>query len=147
MRSVIQRVKKASVTVEHQITGKIEVGFLVFLGVEQGDSERDLAYVTKKVLGLRVFADANGKMNLSLKDIGGAVLVVSQFTLLGDVSQGNRPSFITAAAPAVANEMYEDFIARIRRAGVNVETGIFGADMQVTLTNDGPVTILIDSRS
>jgi D-tyrosyl-tRNA(Tyr) deacylase len=146
MRAVIQRVSQAQVTVDSEITGAISRGLLVLLGVGQGDSDIDLNYVVKKTVNLRVFEDEHGKMNLSVKDVGGKLLVVSQFTLLGDVTQGNRPSFISAAVPEVANQMYGSFVRLSREQGVEVETGVFRAHMQVQLVNDGPVTILIDSR-
>jgi len=146
MRAVIQRVSHAAVTVAGQTTGEIQQGLLVLLGVEANDTEQDLAYVLKKTLNLRIFDDPAGKMNLSLTEVAGKLLVVSQFTLLGDVRRGNRPSFIQAAQPSLANSMYQEFITRARHAGFEVETGIFQASMQVNLTNDGPVTILIDSH-
>ena len=119
---------------------------LVLLGVEKEDSDKDLDYTFNKTIGLRVFEDADGKMNQSLTDVGGELLVVSQFTLLGDVRRGKRPSFIEAAPPEIANQMYEQFVERGRNAGLKVETGVFQADMAVELINDGPVTILLDSR-
>ena len=146
MRAVIQRVTRASVTVESKIIGQISKGFLVLLGVEESDTERDMLYIAGKVLHLRIFEDDAGKMNRSLSDVGGALLVVSQFTLLGDARGGRRPSFITAARPEIAIPMYEALVARWRAQGVVVETGVFGADMAVSLVNDGPVTILLDSR-
>lgn len=146
MRAVIQRVSQSRVLVQDEIVGQIERGLLVLLGVEQGDTVSDLDYLVKKTLNLRVFEDSDGKMNLALRDVEGQLLVVSQFTLLGDVRQGNRPSFIQAAPPTQANEMYEQFVAKVRTAGVVVQTGVFRANMQVQLTNDGPVTIIIDSR-
>jgi D-tyrosyl-tRNA(Tyr) deacylase len=146
MRAVIQRVKEASVTVEGRETGRIGVGFLVLLGVEQGDGKADLDYICGKIAGLRVFTDAADKMNLSLADVGGAVLLVSQFTLCGDARHGRRPSFTDAAPPEAANAYYEQAVERLRGMGLPVETGQFQADMQVALVNDGPVTILLDSR-
>lgn len=146
MRAVIQRVKEASVTVEGLETGRIGVGFLVLLGVEQGDGKGDLDYICGKIAGLRVFTDAADKMNLSLADVGGAVLLVSQFTLCGDARHGRRPSFTDAAPPDRANAYYEEAVERLRALGLPVETGQFQADMQVALVNDGPVTILLDSR-
>jgi len=146
MRAVIQRVTQASVTVESKIIGQIGKGFLVLLGVEESDTEKDQFYIADKTLHLRVFEDDAGKMNRSLLDVGGALLVVSQFTLLGDARTGRRPSFITAARPEIAVPMYEALVARWRAQGVVVETGVFGADMAVSLVNDGPVTILLDSR-
>ena len=146
MRAVIQRVSSASVTVDNQITGQIKNGLLVLLGVGQGDTLADLDYVFQKTIGLRVFEDAARKMNLSLTDVGGQLLVVSQFTLYGDVRKGKRPGFGAAAPPEQANEMYEAFLQRAREKDLHVQTGVFQADMQVTLVNDGPVTILLDSK-
>mgnify|MGYP001451727152 CR=1 FL=1 len=146
MRAVVQRVKNASVEVDNQIVGQIEKGLLVFLGVGQGDDEKDLDYLVDKVLGLRIFQDENDKMNLSVKDISGQVLVISQFTLYGDVRKGKRPSFTSSADPKMAKEEYEAFIKKINEKNISVESGIFGADMKVNLINDGPVTILIDSK-
>lgn len=145
MRAVIQRVSQASVTVEGEITGQIERGFLVLLGVGNDDTEDDAAYLAGKVVGLRVFEDADGKMNLSLADVGGAMLVVSQFTLYGDARKGRRPSFIEAARPEKANQLYESFCAEVRGQGIHVETGRFQKHMDVALVNDGPVTLLLDS--
>lgn len=146
MRAVIQRVKRASVTVEDRVTGSIGQGFLVLLGVEQGDGEADLAYICSKIAGLRVFTDEADKMNLALSEVGGAVLLVSQFTLCGDARHGRRPSFAGAAAPDVARAAYEAAVQALRDRGLTVETGEFQADMQVELVNDGPVTILLDSH-
>lgn len=146
MRAVIQRVKSASVSVDGAITGQVGTGFLIYLGVQTEDTSADLEYITKKVLGLRVFSDADDKMNLSIKDVGGGALVVSQFTLLGDVRRGTRPSFSAAAEPSVANELYTAFISRLKEAGIMTECGVFGADMAVSSINDGPVTVLLDSR-
>ncbi len=145
MRAVIQRVSQASVTVEGEITGQIERGFLVLLGVGTDDTEDDAAYLAGKAVGLRVFEDADGKMNLSLADVGGAMLVVSQFTLYGDARKGRRPSFIEAARPEKANQLYESFCAEVRGQGIRVETGRFQKHMDVALVNDGPVTLLLDS--
>lgn len=145
MRAVVQRVSEASVRIEGEITGKIGRGFLILLGVTQGDTPELCSYLAEKCAGLRIFTDDNGKMNLSLKDVGGEVLVVSQFTLYGDCSKGKRPSFIAAAKPDLAIPMYERFIAELMDQGLHVETGRFGADMQVSLINDGPVTILLDT--
>lgn len=145
MRAVVQLVNHASVTVEGELTGKIDKGLLVFLGVAEGDTQKDLQYIIDKVVGLRIFEDAEGKMNLSVKDVGGAILAVSQFTLYGDCRHGKRPSFTTAAKPEAANEVYEQFVAGCQSAGVPVETGRFRTHMLVDLENDGPVTILLDS--
>ena len=146
MRAVIQRVERASVSVEGEIRGQIGAGFLVLIGVEEGDGDADFKYIADKVPNLRVFEDDQGKMNRSLMDVGGEVLAVSQFTLLGDARGGRRPSFIAAARPETADPMYERLVAEWRARGIRVETGVFGAHMKVALVNDGPVTILLDSR-
>lgn len=146
MRAVIQRVSRASVTVDGSVVGKIGKGLLVLLGVATGDDEAAADYLAGKVAGLRVFEDENGNMNLALADVGGEVLVVSQFTLYGDMRRGKRPSFDRAARPEEAKRLYEYFVERIRAAGVKCETGVFQAMMDVELVNDGPVTILIDSE-
>ena len=145
MRAVIQRVSRASVTVDGKVTGAIERGLLVLLGVGQVDSERDAEYLAEKIAGLRIFEDENEKMNLSVLDVGGAVLAVSQFTLYGDVRKGKRPSFDAAARPERAKELYDYFVARVRAKGLRCETGVFQAMMRVELVNEGPVTILLDS--
>ncbi|MHC4879206.1 MAG: D-aminoacyl-tRNA deacylase, partial [Planctomycetota bacterium] len=139
MRAVIQRVSEASVTVEDEITGQIGRGFLVLLGVGTDDTENDAVYLAGKAAGLRVFEDEDGKMNLSLADIDGAMLVVSQFTLYGDARKGRRPSFVDAARPEKANQLYESFCAEVRGQGIRVETGRFQKHMDVALVNDGPV--------
>ena len=146
MRAVVQRVSSARVTVEGRVTGAIERGLLVLLGAGSGDGPADLAYVVDKIVNLRIFADDAGKMNRSVLDIGGAVLVVSQFTLLGDARKGRRPSFIDAAAPEEAKRLYELFVSRARDSGLDVAAGVFRAEMDVELVNHGPVTILLDSR-
>ena len=146
MRAVVQRVTSAKVTVDDRVTGEIGAGLLVLLGVEQGDSPSDLQYITAKIRDLRIFADEAGKMNLSVLDTRGAVLVVSQFTLSGDARNGRRPSFATAAPPQIARALYEAVVRELRASGLRVETGEFQAMMQVALVNDGPVTILLDSR-
>lgn len=146
MRIVVQRVKKASVKIEDKIQGKIEQGFLVLLGITSTDSRKDVDYLVKKVCNLRIFEDENGKMNLSLKNINGELLIISQFTLYGDCTEGNRPSFIEAAKPDIAIPLYEYFIQECKKNIEKVETGVFGADMKVELLNDGPVTIIIDSK-
>lgn len=146
MRAVVQRVKGASVEVEGDIVGKINKGLLVFLGVGEGDDSKDLEYMVDKVLGLRIFQDEDDKMNLSLIDIEGELLVVSQFTLYGDVRKGRRPSFTESAHPDIAEKLYENFIQEAEAKGVKVEKGVFGAHMDVSLINDGPVTILLDSN-
>lgn len=146
MRAVIQRVSRAKVTVDGHVVGAIERGLLVLLGVAEGDDESAADYLAEKTAGLRIFDDAAGKMNLSVGEVNGAVLVVSQFTLYGDVRRGKRPSFDRAARPERANELYEHFVGRIRAAGLRCETGRFQAMMDVELVNDGPVTILLDSE-
>lgn len=145
MRCVIQRVTQASVTSEGEETGRIGKGFMVLIGVCAEDTDKDVKYMADKVPNLRVFEDENGKMNLSLKDVGGAMLAVSQFTLYGDARGGRRPSFIAAARPEAANALYEQLVEAWRAQGIQVETGRFQTDMQVSLVNDGPVTILMDS--
>lgn len=145
MRAIVQRVREASVVVEGNTVGKIDKGLLVFLGVGQGDDSKDLEYMIDKVLGLRIFQDENDKMNLSLMDIKGELLVVSQFTLYGDVRKGRRPSFSESAHPDIANKLYKEFIEAAKSKGIKVEKGVFGAHMDVSLINDGPVTILLDS--
>lgn len=146
MRCVLQRVSRASVEVDGKLTGKIDKGILLFLGVCDDDTQEDLVYMADKVSGLRIFEDENEKMNLSVADIGGDIFVVSQFTLYGDCRKGKRPSFTAAGKPDYANEMYEKFIAYLKEKGFNVQCGIFGADMKVDLLNDGPVTLLLDSK-
>lgn len=145
MRAVVQRVAEASVTVEGDVVGAVGAGFLVLLGVTEGDGEDHARVLAGKVARLRVFCDANDKMNLSLLDIGGKALVVSQFTLYADTAKGNRPSFTRAAGPEPANQLYECFCRELATAGVGVEKGVFGADMKVRLLNDGPVTIILDT--
>jgi D-aminoacyl-tRNA deacylase len=147
MRAVVQRVSRAKVTVGDRITGSIDHGLLVLLGAGAGDAAADLQYIVDKIVNLRIFADDAGKMNRSVLDVGGGVLVVSQFTLYGDVRQGRRPAFTGALEPVAAKALYEDSLVAIRASGVGrVEAGEFAADMQVELLNDGPVTILLDSR-
>ena len=146
MRAVVQRVKRARVEVGGEVTGAIERGLVAFVGAAEGDTEADLAYVVNKVVALRVFTDDEGKMRRALADVGGGLLVVSQFTLFGDVRRGNRPSFDGAMEPVEAEQLYERFVAEARARGVPVATGRFRADMTVHVENDGPVTILIDSR-
>ena len=146
MRAVLQRVSSAKVTVEGEIVGAIDAGLLVLLGVEQGDTDNDLNTLLDKTATLRIFEDAAGKMNLSVTDIDGSVLVVSQFTLLADCRKGRRPGFTAAAAPDTANHFYQAFVAGLQGKGLTVAAGVFQADMQVTLVNDGPVTIILDSR-
>ena len=146
MRAVVQRVTNSSVTVDEQITGQIGKGLMVLIGVEDGDTEKDAEYIAKKVTALRVFDDAEGVMNLSVQDIGGEILAVSQFTLLGDVRKGNRPSYFTAARPEEADHLYRKVIDLIKDKGIHVEEGVFQAEMMVKIHNDGPVTILLESH-
>ncbi len=145
MRAVVQRVRRASVTVDRRVAGAIGHGLLVLLGVGRDDTDDDVAYVAGKIRDLRLFADTAGRMNLSVAEVGGAVLVVSQFTLLGDCRRGRRPSYTAAAVPEQARALYEAVVERLRRDGVPVETGEFRAMMDVDLVNDGPVTVLLDS--
>jgi D-tyrosyl-tRNA(Tyr) deacylase len=145
MRAVVQRVSRARVTVDDEVTGEIGLGLLVLLGVGEGDTHAEADYLAEKMIGLRIFEDAGGKMNLSVSEIGGALLVVSQFTLYGDVRRGKRPSFDAAAPPDQARELYEYFVEKVRAAGLRCETGRFQETMQVELVNEGPVTILLDS--
>ena len=146
MRAVVQRVAEADVSAEGRTTGSIGPGLVVLLGVEEGDSESDADYMADKITGLRIFEDEAGKMNLSIKDAGGKILAVSQFTLLGDARKGKRPSFSSAARPEEANRLYRYFISKVNDCGVATEEGVFQAEMMVRIYNDGPVTILLDSR-
>ena len=145
MRAVVTRVNEASVEIDGKIVGEISRGLLILLGAAEGDEEKDIKYITDKCLTLRIFEDENDKMNRSVTDVGGELLVVSQFTLLGDVRKGRRPSFIAAGAPKRAEIIYEAAVERLRGSGLKVATGKFGANMQVSSVNDGPVTILLDS--
>jgi D-tyrosyl-tRNA(Tyr) deacylase len=144
VKAVIQRVTSASVTVDNNIASQIGQGIMILLGVEKGDGEAQADWLVEKICGLRMFSDAAGKMNLSVRDIGGSLLVVSQFTLAGNCNKGKRPSFDTAAPAEEGKRLYEYFVAAARRTGVPVETGIFQADMQVALVNDGPVTFILE---
>jgi D-tyrosyl-tRNA(Tyr) deacylase len=147
MRAVVQRVKHAKVTVEGRVTGKIEKGILVLLGVGEDDENKDLEYTADKIINLRIFEDSDDKMNLSVRDVNGDVLVVSQFTLYGDCRKGNRPSYSKAARPEMAQEYYNKFIDYLRtKYSINVESGVFQASMEVDFINDGPVTLMIDSK-
>jgi D-aminoacyl-tRNA deacylase len=146
VRAVVQRVSRAEVAVGGKTVGRIGRGFVVLLGISREDGEADAAYMVDRILGLRIFADDNGKMNLALGAVGGELLIVSQFTLLADTESGRRPSFIAAAPPEQARRLYEHSISLARQRDVKVETGEFGAMMELTLTNDGPVTIILDSR-
>lgn len=145
MRAVIQRVSSASVKVDGKITGEIEKGLLVLLGVKEGDTKKNADYLAEKIPNLRIFSDENDKMNLSLLDVKGEILVVSQFTLLGETKKGRRPSFINAAKPDFADELYEYFLEKVKLHGLEPETGVFQTDMKVSLVNDGPVTLIMDT--
>ena len=145
MKAVVQRTARASVSIDGNTVGRIDRGLLVLLGIEPDDGKADIEYMVKKCSGLRIFEDENGKMNLSVQDVGGSILLVSQFTLLGDARKGNRPSFTGAAVPEKAIPIYERVISELAKR-LPVQTGVFGADMQVELVNDGPVTILLDSK-
>jgi len=147
MRAVIQRVREARVTVNKKIVGAIKDGLMILLGVGQNDSQEDIAWLVKKIVNMRIFSDDDNKMNLSVLDIGGAALVISQFTLFASTKKGNRPSYINAAKPELANQLYQDFLTTLNKELEQVEAGIFAADMKVSLTNDGPVTIIIDSKN
>ena len=147
MRAVIQRVSEARVIVDKKIVGAIKDGLMILLGVGQHDSQEDIQWLVKKIVNMRIFSDDDDKMNLSVLDIGGAALVISQFTLFASTKKGNRPSYINAAKPELANQLYQDFLAKLRTELEKVEAGIFAADMKVSLTNDGPVTIIIDSKN
>ncbi|GEN49923.1 D-aminoacyl-tRNA deacylase [Alkalibacterium pelagium] len=147
MRAVIQRASKAKVTVEAETVGAIGKGFVVLLGVEESDTEEDVVYLVRKIANMRIFEDDNEKMNRSLKDVEGEILSISQFTLHADTKKGNRPSFTAAAGPEQAAALYESFNNQLSAEGINVATGKFGAHMEVSLVNDGPVTILIDSKN
>lgn len=148
MIAVIQRVTQASVTIENEIKCQIELGFMILLGITHTDTQEDLEWLSKKIVGLRVFGDEEGKMNLDLKSVDGNILLISQFTLHANTKKGNRPSFIEAARPEIAIPLYEKMIAQLEfDLGKTIETGIFGADMKVSLLNDGPVTIIIDSKN
>lgn len=146
MRAVVQRVKRARVVVEGAVTGEISRGLVAYIGVEKGDTDSDAGFIASKITGLRVFEDGSGKFNLDVREAGGEVLCVSQFTLLGDCRKGRRPSFDGAEAPEAARKTYESLVESIRGAGLNVETGVFQAHMEVESVNDGPVTLLLDSR-
>ena len=144
MKAVVQRVKKTVLRVDGELISEIPFGLTVFLGVKTGDTEKEAAYIAKKIAGMRIFEDENGKMNLSVQDVGGEVLLVSQFTLYGDATKGNRPSFTLAARPEVAEPLYEYTVKELASYGVAVKKGVFGADMQIEQNNDGPVTILLE---
>lgn len=148
MRAVIQRVSEASVTIDHHIVARIDHGLLVFIGIEEGDAAEDISWLSSKIARMRIFGDDSGKMNLSVMENGGNIIVVSQFTLHASTKKGNRPSFLKAAAPALSEPLYEEFCAAMERElQKTVGRGVFGADMKIALVNDGPVTILMDTRS
>ena len=147
MKLVIQRVKNASVTIDNELFSSIEQGYLILFGVEKGDTKEQADWLANKVSVLRCFSDENGKMNLSIKDVNGEILIVSQFTLCGDIKKGTRPSFDKAMPPSEANEMYEYFISKVKEQNIPVKTGVFGAHMDVQLINDGPVTFVVDAPS
>lgn len=146
MKVVLQRSKQASVTVDGQVTGSIDHGYVLLVGLTHSDTEEEAAYIAKKISGLRLFEDEEGKMNRSIDETGGAILSISQFTLYGDTRKGRRPSFIDAARPEQAEPLYDYFNEQLRSYGLTVETGVFGAMMDVSLTNDGPVTIIVESK-
>ena len=146
MKAVVQRVKQTTLSVDGELISKIPFGLTVFLGIKTGDTEKEGAYIAKKIAGLRIFEDENGKMNLSVKDVGGEVLLISQFTLYGDASHGNRPSFTLAERPERAEPLYELVADMLASQGVKVKKGVFGADMKIEQYNDGPVTILLDTN-
>lgn len=147
MRVVLQRVSKAKVVANGVESGAINKGFLLLVGVEEADTSEDVDYLTRKIANMRIFEDTAGKMNLSLKEVDGEILSISQFTLHADTKKGNRPSFVKVAKPDFANQLYEELNSKLRQEGFNVEVGVFGADMDVSLVNDGPVTILVDSKN
>lgn len=144
MKVLVQRVTSASVEVDHQVVGAINRGFLLLIGIQKGDTKEQAAYLVRKTANLRIFEDENGKMNLSLKDVNGACLAISQFTLAGDTGRGNRPGFETAARPEEAQPLYDYFVDSLRAEGIKVETGIFQAEMKVSLVNDGPCTFMLE---
>ena len=146
MRAVLQRVSEASVVADGSLTGKIEQGLMILLGVRDGDTKADAEVLAEKISKLRIFSDENDKLNLSVKDVGGATLVVSNFTLMADYKKGNRPSYTDSAAPDTANELYEYFISLMKSKEIHTESGVFGADMKVSIVNDGPITIVMDSE-
>ena len=145
MRALLQRVQQGSVSIDGQVTGSIGCGLVILVGVGQNDTAEDVAYLVRKTVNLRIFADQQGKMNLSLKDIAGESLIISQFTLYADTSRGNRPGFEPAAAPALAEELYEQYIEGLKQEGIRVATGTFAASMLINIANDGPVTIMLES--
>lgn len=146
MKAVVQRVSEASVTIEGQVISEIQQGYMILLGVKQGDTQTEVDYLVRKIANLRVFEDEEGKMNLGIKDVKGQILSISQFTLLANTKKGNRPSFVEAESPEIANNLYQSFNEGLRKNGLEVKEGQFGADMKVSLINDGPVTILFDTE-
>ncbi len=146
MRVVLQRVKEAKVTVNNEIVGQIKKGFLLLVGITHDDTEEDVEYIAEKIVNVRVFEDKEGKMNYSLKDVEGSILSVSQFTLYGDTKKGRRPNFMAAAKPDIAKKLYSEFNTSLKQKGIHVETGSFGAMMEVSLINDGPVTLIIEGK-
>lgn len=146
MKALIQRITQAKVEIDNKIVGEIGPGFLILLGVGQNDTERDIDYLVNKIINLRVFADEKNKFNLSIKDIKGSLLIVSQFTLFADTKKGNRPGFTNAAPPAAAVNLYNKFVEKCKATGLNTQTGLFATHMQISLVNDGPVTIMLDSK-
>ena len=146
MRLVVQRVRNAQVTVADEVVGAIDTGFMILVGIGHHDTQHDLTFLARKVAGLRIFDDEAGKMNLSLADVGGSCLAISQFTLYGDCKKGNRPSYIDSAPPEIAEPLYEQFVEALRGHDLRVETGVFGAEMLVALANDGPVTLILESE-
>jgi len=148
MRAVIQRVSEASVTINNNVKSQIKIGLLVLLGIEENDNDKDIEWLIKKITQMRIFSDEDGKMNLSVQDINGDILVISQFTLYASTKKGNRPSYLKAAKPEISIPMYESFVQQLELGlGKKVQTGIFAADMKVSLLNDGPVTIIVDSKN
>ena len=147
MRVIIQRVSEASVSIDSQVNAKIKQGLMILVGISSEDNHEDIDWLTQKIINLRIFNDENGKMNLSLLDAKGEILLISQFTLFASTKKGNRPSFIQSAKPEIAVPLYEQFIISLKDRGISIQTGTFGADMKVSLTNDGPVTISIDSKN
>ncbi|MBU5315114.1 D-tyrosyl-tRNA(Tyr) deacylase [Clostridium bornimense] len=146
MRAVVQRVTSSKVTVNGEVVGSIKKGFTVLLGISKDDGEEDIKYIKDKIINLRVFQDENDKMNLSLRDVGGELLIISQFTLYGDCRKGRRPNFMAALGGSEAEILYNKFLEEIKKEGIKVETGIFGADMKVSIENDGPVTLILESK-
>ncbi len=148
MRAIIQRVSSAEVSIENQVHGSINQGLMVLIGIENEDSEDDIVWLANKLIGLRIFSDHEGKMNLSVKEVGGNIMIVSQFTLFASTVKGNRPSFIRSAKPEISIPIYNKFVETLKKlSALNIQTGVFGADMQISLVNDGPVTIFMDTKN